>query len=177
MTAVVHYQMSDLTGAQAQKIAVLVNAIWPEDKSVDELIEDMAANSAGREVFVVWDNDMPIAHAEIFSRTLGLENGELVIMAIGVVCVDEQRRGEGLSRDVMNAVFAQVDSGRYPVALLQTAIPDYYAKLGCKLVENEWWNSQADNPKAYPWYDPNIMIYPDNADWPTGRIDLNGRDF
>ena len=177
MTAVEHYQMNDLTAEQARKIAVLVNAVWPWDKSVDELTEDMSANSAGREVFVGWDNEQPIAHAEIFSRTIRFENGELTVMAVGVVCVDEQRRGEGFSRDVMNAVFEQVDLGRFPVALLQTVIPDYYAMFGCKLVENEWWNSQVDEPEAYPWYDPNIMIYPDFEGWPAGRIDLNGPDF
>jgi hypothetical protein len=71
-----------------------------------------------------------------------------------------------------------VDGGEFPVALFQTAVPDFYTRLGSRSVSNRFVNSRnSEDPEANPWWDPNIMIYPADAAWPMGTIDLNGSGY
>jgi predicted N-acetyltransferase YhbS len=128
--------------------------------------------------FVVWDGGQAIAHARTFPRTIRSRSGDITLMGLAGVCVMPERRGEGLGRDVVRKAFERVDRGDFPVSLFQTTVPDFYTGLGAKAIANRFVNSRnTDDPEANPWWDPHIMIYPADAVWPDGTIDLNGSGY
>ena len=58
-----------------------------------------------------------------------------------------------------------------PVSLFQTDVPDFYVKLGGRVIDNPVINSVSD---AKPQWSSHLMLYPANANWPTGTVDLLG---
>ena len=189
MINVSRHRDHELTKTQIYNIISLVNSIWPsKEKTVQELTEGFLKrieNKSGREHkrskglrFAVWDGDKPIAHANIFTRTIFTAKREIEVMALAGVCVTPERRGEGFGKNVVECAFDQIDNGEFIVALYQTGVPDFYAKIGATTIENEFYNSRdPDNPGDNPWWEPYVMIYPSSFQWPEGKIDLNGQGY
>jgi predicted N-acetyltransferase YhbS len=175
-----HSRAGDLGKDEARAIVALTNSIWPHpDKTEEELARVFTDGSRRHwEVFTLWDRARLVAHAAIFPRRIRFEGGELEVMGLAGVCVQPVRRGQGLGERVVRAAFGQVDAGYYPVALYQTEVPAFYARLGAVTVDNPFWNSRSpSDPRARPWWDPHVMIYPTYPAWPRGPIDLNGPGY
>jgi len=170
-----------LTERQVRSIVGLIQSVWPsKDKTIPETVAEWLNRSpvAGRMRFVLWENDEAIAHAHTFGREIFTTKGSLKQMALSAVCVAEHRRGEGLGARLMRKVFECVDEGVWPVSLFQTPVPGFYKNLGGRIVDNEFVNSRnTEDPKANPWWEAEVMIYPADFAWPEGRIDMNGTGY
>lgn len=180
----IRHRVCDLSPDQLRALCALYDRIWPV--ATGELVsraDDVGAGwgREGREVFAVWERGGPIATAMYFPREIMTSSGALRVLALAGVCTAPEFRGRGLGAAVVRAVFAQVDAGSFGVALFQTAVPSFYAKLGARAVENAFVNSRhrpGDRGSAgHPWWDPNVMIYPAAFCWPEGEIDLLGEGF
>lgn len=177
---------ANLSVPEIESIVRLVDVVWPaEDVTLADRLRKFTSwveenRRTGFDVtsFVVWDGSRAIAHARTFERVIHGPSASLTVMGLAGVCVLPERRGEGLGRDIVKKAFGRVDSGDFAVSLFQTAVPDFYLKLGARLVTNRFVNSlNAEDPDANPWWDPAIMIYPAGFAWPDGTIDLNGTGY
>jgi predicted N-acetyltransferase YhbS len=174
---------ADLSTPEIDSIVRLVDSVWPaRDVTLAERLRQFTSRveknrRTGFDVmrFVVWDGNQAIAHARTFERVIHGPSGSLTIMGLAGVCVLPERRGEGLGREVAEKALGRVDAGDFAVSLFQTAVPDFYRKVGARSVTNRFVNSlNTKEPDANPWWDPDIMIYPAGFAWPGGTIDLNG---
>jgi len=172
-----------ITYNQYLAIESLINSVWPHPTKT---VEDLAKYAFGQAKLsdeksvrtVVWENDKALAHARIFPRTIVTQGGELTVAALAGVCVSEARRGDGLGKLVVENLFRKLAGLGFPITLFQTGVPEFYKKLGAKLVFNTFINSQhQSNPKANPWWDDYVMIYPADYMLPDGEIDLNGKGY
>jgi predicted GNAT family acetyltransferase len=182
MTTVRSYLTSEMTDRELRAVCTLLWKTWSwKDSFTESLvgfksnIQEHAKNRADRLRFVIWDGDQIVSHAAIFAREVHTENGTLRLGALTGVCTHADYRGSRLGSCVVRAAFGLVDQGKYPAALWMTTVPEFYKKLGARLVDNVWVNSyNIKNPKADPWPDEQKMIYPASYIWPAGQIDLNG---
>ncbi|MBK8475348.1 MAG: GNAT family N-acetyltransferase [Opitutaceae bacterium] len=182
--APIHHRVCDLVPDQLGALCALYDRIWPvATGGLLPRANEVGAGwvREGREVFIVWDRAAPIATAMVFPREIMTSRGALRVLALAGVCTAPECRGRGFGAAVVRAAFAQVDRGAFSVALFQTAVPDFYAKLGARTVSNAFVNSRyrpGDRGSAeHPWWDPNVMIYPAAFRWPEGPIDLLGEGF
>lgn len=183
MIEVWEYRDSELNQNQAFAIVTLLHEVWPHpNKTLLEMAASFSENrrEAPNEIirFIVWDGTKAIAHAKTFSRNILTTKGELKIMALAEVCVARNRRGKGLGEAVVRKAFKHVDCGSFPVSLFQTAVPVFYQKLGAKRICNPFIDGKnREKLKRNPWWEPHIMIYPAQAQWPCGLVDLNGPGY
>lgn len=170
---------------EARALATLLVAIWPRpNRTVETRTADIYhqwKNYTGAEEryprsFLIRDGGRIIAHAQADPRTIHTIAGELTVMALSRVCTDPIVRGRGLGEAVVKRAFELVDNGTYPFSLFQTnpTVQPFYEKLGAAATNNRYFNSQADDPQANPFWDTVIMRYPGSGNWPTGDIDING---
>ena len=150
------------------------------------LVERREAVFAGwvgeeRQIAALWRGEELAAVAMWFPRVVKTANGPLRVLALAGVCSAPELRGRGLGRRVVREAFGAVDRGEYAVALFQTPVPEFYAKLGARPVPNVFGNSRfkvGDRGTAErPWWDPHVMIYPAPFPWPEGPIDLLGPGY
>ncbi|MFW6061480.1 MAG: GNAT family N-acetyltransferase [Planctomycetota bacterium] len=170
--------LPDLTRADAVALYRLAHIVWenapdPEAKA-DALLAAAGGPSAPGQLHLVRGSGGIIAKAHSFGREIATPRGRLRVMALAGVCSAPDHRGEGLGKAVAQAALARVDGGEFPLSLFQTGVPDFYRKLGARCVGNRFVDSQADDPQANPWWNDYVMIYPAEADWPEGEIDLLG---
>ncbi|MCB0260223.1 MAG: GNAT family N-acetyltransferase [Calditrichaeota bacterium] len=172
------------TREQVQSIVTLLNWVWPDPRrGVEELVEDFIRRSrlperAPNERVVIWGEERPLALADSYARRIFTADGGMEVQALNSVCVDPAFRGLGLGREAALAAFARIGRGDFPLALFQTGVPQFYEKLGARPVSNRFINRRhPENPQANPWWEANVMIYPGNAPWPDGVIDLNGNGY
>ncbi len=177
---------ASLAPDDADELASLGALVWPDDAGDVEaartrLLERHAAYTGPEarrpRTFVVrGDRGEIIAKANVFPREIATPSGRLTVMALAGVCSHPDHRGEGLGRRVVQAAFALVDEGAFPLSLYQTTPPvrAFYEKLGARAVTNPFVNSLADDPSDDPWWNPVRMVYPAAFDWPDGQIDLLG---
>lgn len=96
--------------------------------------------------------------AKSYARRVNIGGRDCDIMALAGVAVEQECRGGGLGAALVRAAFARVDNGEFRLSIFQTAVPGFYLKLGCAVVENPVINSF--NPGASPFWDPYIIAYP-----------------
>ena len=156
----------------------LLARIWPpkHDRTLEGKIQEYRDADEETEYFLGLIDDRIVAHTKIFPRTITTTEGDLTIMALAAVCVDPELRGGGFGKQIVSKAFEHVDSGAYPVSIFQTGVSDFYRKLNCRSVDNKFTNSQ-DSEGKNPWWDVDIMIYPESYPWPTGTIDMNGYGY
>jgi predicted N-acetyltransferase YhbS len=177
---------SEFTQNEFAAIFDLMCAIWPskqkDDKNSDEMMHDMWRKWKDQKSITVYisSEHTIIAHARGFSRVIGFNGNSLEVMAPASVCVRKEWQGQGLGYKVMEKVFKLIDTNLSPVALFQTPVPEFYEKLGAKIISNTFINStNKTDPQATPWWDPFIMIYPATFNWSDSSTvsDLNGPGF
>ena len=188
MGNVAEYQEFELSNHQIKSIVSLVNTCWPNEAvSLRELIADnlrqrkenaqtMIDNRTMH--FVIWETKKAIAHSRTFKRAIFTHSGALEVMALAGVCVQPEQRGKGYGKAVVEKAFEQVHNRVYGVSLFQTDDPLFYKKLGCRVINNVFYNSQnTADPTANPFWGTHVMIFPSSYAWPPGKIDLNGLGF
>lgn len=182
------WKAGELTNDQLVQVAELhLAAFDPKGRSVDDYIEqrlrtpwqdgqgEVAASSVLHVIFI--DGEL-VAKAATFGRTITTEAGDRNIMGLAAVAAHPDRQGSGLGKKIVLAAFERVDNGEFFASLFQTGkARRFYERLGCRVVDNPFVDSTADDPKANPWNDDVAMIYPGDAEWPTGKIDLNGPGY
>lgn len=191
MTVVQTHLESELTDEQIESIVTLTNSIWPkEELSLEQRIESAQKEfrlPERQEIrpqrFVVWEGPKAIAHALIFHREIYFEDsvveklGTENVLALAGVCTEVSRRGLGLGAMVVQEAFKHVGNDA-PVCLFQTGVPEFYEKLGGRVVTNKFINRQNEiSPEENPWWDSVVMIYPSRFRWPGETVDLNGAGY
>lgn len=185
MDSVATWNARDMTDHQRREIAQLLCKIWPKPgRTVETRVATMTEAAAAYEgpdetqprSFVILEAGRVIAHAAIICRTIGSEAGDITVAGLAQVCSRPELRGRGLGEKVVRAALQPVDEAAFPVALFQTSnvVQAFYEKLGARRIHNRFVNSLADEPEENPWDDPVHMIYPKEAAWPEGTIDLRG---
>ena len=185
MSGVKGYLTSTMSDGDLKAVYTLLRQVWPGRNSFDEAFENFKKNipvyarhgSDGHR-FVIWEGDRVIAHANIFAREVHTERGSIRLGALSAVCAHPDYRKQGLGARVVRAAFKLIDNGVFPVSLWMTTVPIFYEKLGARIVENTWANSQnTEDPTTDPWPAEQKMIYPASYAWPAGQIDLNGSAY
>ena len=186
MFAIHAYRDADLSREQIRAVVSLLNSIWSnKDKTLDELTDAFIDAAQAKEQpgdkkavprrFIIWEENQAIAHANTFERTLLTADGPIPVMALSGVCVAATHRGRGLGEAISRKALDRVDRGDFALALFQTPVPAFYARLGARTVDNRFVNSTHEqDPEAYPWIALHVMIYPKHHPWPDGVIDING---
>ena len=176
------YKSSDLSDEQLRGIFQLLDTTWPDFKPKEDNWEkrksEFHKTNPLKQCHVLFDDFEVIGYAETFERTVSTGNQMIKLMGLGSVCVSKDYRGKGLGADIIKICFGRVSHGEFPVCLFQTGVPEFYEKLNCQSVDNQFIDStHPDEPYESPFWDDHIMIYPKNHDWPNGQIDLLGRGY
>lgn len=177
-----------VSDAQLRAVCVLLTEAFPKaERTLDEMVQKLTprwidGDQPGFDdlrAYVVRDGDRVVAHAATLVRTVGTPRGDLTVLGLAGVASAASHRGRGLGRRVIEAALRPVDDGAYPVSLFQTGpARGLYEKLGGRVVDNRFVNSaSADDPEANPFTDEVAMIYPGDAGWPDGPIDLRGPGY
>ena len=186
MQVVSTYKDFELTKNQIIAIITLLNSVWPyKDKTISEVTNNWISEITQSEEaenynthFVIWVTITAIAHAKIFSLEIYTKNGSIKIAALASVCVSPNYRNKGLGEIVTKSAFDYAKQSSFPASLFQTAIPEFYKKLGSKMVNNKFINSKNEkDPQKNPFWDKCIMIYPAEYNWSESIIDLNGQGY
>jgi GNAT superfamily N-acetyltransferase len=125
-------------------------------------------------VFLVRRDGAVVSMSVLRPRRIKTPDGPMDVMALASVKTHPEYRHRGLGRAVVRAAFAYVDDGTFPLSLFQTGVPEFYRKLNCRVVDNPFVNSLGNDPQISPWWDDEVMIYPAEAVFPQGEIDLLG---
>ncbi|MEM9252874.1 MAG: GNAT family N-acetyltransferase [Planctomycetota bacterium] len=127
---------------------------------------------------VLIDQDRPVATATTFVRSIVGEAGPLDVLALSGVAVAPDRQNSGFGQRVVRDAFLRLGELSLTVSLYQTGLArGFYEKLGARCVDNWFFDGTSAAPKANPWSDRYVMIYPAGAAWPAGPIDLNGPKY
>ena len=168
-----------LTRSEMAAIHRLVNSVWPNAAPFEDQVDARLKGAhqadspqcSGRQAHVIRHLGRVQAVATTFVREISDRDGRrFPVLALASVCSDPDCRGQGLGQAVVRSAFARVGRDA-PVSFFQTDVPDFYARLGCRLVDNPLINSTSD---AKPQWAAHLMIFPDGPDWPHGTLDLLG---
>ena len=129
--------------------------------------------------------DRVVAAARTFLRPVRAGEGEerFVLGLAHVACHPDVRK-QGLGKMVFEAAMRRVhDCDEVDAALFQTAVPEFYNKLGAAVltdravVNSTGLGSDAKRKKGF--WDPSVCLYPREAAsaWPAGDIDLLGPGY
>ena len=184
---IVEYSDCRLDLQQANRIVKLTNSTWPQtDKTETEIVQELlrrahlpespATSKSSR--FVILDGDRVVAHANIFVRRIYCGTEGMDVLALAGVCTDPKVRGQGMGVAIVRKAFEKLAELNLDVCLFQTGVASFYEKLGARKIDNQFVNSaNATDQVANPWWDKAVMIYPAEADWPNGKIDLGGPGY
>ena len=182
-----HWQR-ELTEEQARKIAELaalcmVRSTRTVDDRVRQILDsgfDVESEAYRTKRWVIWDRGNPVAHAKTFVRQIEIGPHEIAILALATVCSAPGQRGRGFGRKVVESAFRQVDRGEAEYSLFQTGVPDFYQKLHCFSVTNNFFWDYGGQRQS-PFFEDQIMVYagaPGLAkNWPKGDVNLKGPGF
>lgn len=185
MIPVQSYLTSTMNDQELRAVYSLLWKVWPGQNSFEEAfarfknkVVEKNTDVVDRLRFVVWKDNQIVAHASIFAREVHTDHRSIRLGGLAAVCTYPDYRKRGFGAQVVRAAFELIDHGTFPVALWMTTVPDFYKKLGARIIENTWVNTKnIEDPKTDPWPDEEKMIYPASYTWPTGQIDLNGPTY
>ena len=133
---------------------------WPKEKAA--------------RTFLIRLDGRIVAACNLLPRRIQTAAGTLDVLALAGVKTHPEFRLHGYGAAVVRAAFAHVDNGAFGASLFQTGVPGFYEKLGCRCVDNAFFNSLGEDAAVTPWWDKFIMIYPAAFAWPAGKMDLRG---
>lgn len=181
--------LATLSSDQVRAVWELWHHVFPRPGvTLEHRLAQFLGSALGKtgELFVALEGEKPVATACTFAREIRTPRGLLTVQALAGVCSAPERRGDGLGVAITRAAFGEIDAGRFPLSLFQTNVPDFYAKLGARIVTNPFINSRFDpadpaqigrGTREKPWWSTHAMIYPGTFDWPEGEIDLLGLGY
>lgn len=174
----------------AVQLVRLSHRAWPRNPPVEpedearQWIESELAYAGPKAESPMWhaviEDGRGVASASTFHRRIQTEQGELTILTLAGVVVDEFHRGKGYGKLVVQRAFERVDQGVFPFAVYQTEPHNrgFYEKLGAMTIDNPVVNSKSpDGPETPAFWDPLIFVYPAGPGWPTGVIDMQGPGY
>ena len=182
MTELVRKKKSELVRSEIEKMIHLWNRVWPrEGVSIDEQIEEKAIpKGIAARWHALYDAETLVAVARTFEREIEFSDlsERKKVLALASVCSDPDLRGRGYGMAVVRDAFSRVDEGEFSLSLYQTGVPEFYEKLGARIVENRFVNSLSiTDPEANPWWEKFCMIYPASSAWSDGLVDLLGPGY
>ncbi len=169
-------RLSTLDRVEMERFAALAASIWSpgEPPDVDKLLAEAATPDSelrsDEQAHMIRAGERVIAAARSFRRIVSVAGDSFPILALAGVCADERWRGQGLGAAVVRGAWARLD-GPMAVSLFQTAVPDFYRKLGARCLSVAIVRS---GHAARPFWDPFAMIFPAEAAWPEGPVDIRG---
>ena len=174
--------VEQLPAETIQGVRELCAIVWPPALDESQGLEiDPENERPERFIAAVENKGRIVATAEGFKRIVRTERGELRVLALASVCTLPECRGMGLGQRAVRTILKQVDDGRFPLALWQTGVPQFYEKMGAVEVFNQFVNRRhPTNPDRNPFWDAHRMIYVHGGGlggWPDGIIDLNGLGY
>ena len=169
----------EMTPELGAAIIALTRFIWPPDvgakpPGVEATLEKWRAEPTTHFVIAGEDSRTILAHAMLFRREIFTLSGALSVGALAAVCVNPDYRGRSWGVAVARAAFDFLPELGVEVSLFQTPVPHFYEKLGCRVVNNSFYNG---NDPANPFWDACEMIYPAAFTWPRGEINMNGPGY
>lgn len=182
------WYVDDIEPTLALEIGKLLCTVWPKADRTPETRAQQIKDEQGKfsgpksqapRSFLVREQGRVIAHSAILPRTISTSVGQQTVAGLARVCTDPEQRGRGLGEVIARAALGVVDQGDFEVMLFQTSekVCPFYERLGGRAIENRIVNSLADDPRANPFWDGVVMIYPAGVDWPAGEIDLLGPGY
>lgn len=188
MSEIVTWDARSMTDEQRRLVATLLCEIWPKPgRTVETRVERMKMLAASYEgpdqtaprSLAIFDGPRLLAHAALVCRNIRTSAGEQTVAGLAQVCTDPSARGAGLGVRIVRAALAPVDAGDFSLALFQTTddVQPFYERLGARRVENRFINSLGDDPEADAFWESVQMIYPGEAPWPSGVVDLQGPGY
>lgn len=168
--------------ATVRAVLGLIDETWPPEGDVRPAAERVEAAVVAWEPspsvcrFLVREGGRVVAHAAAGVRTIGTGEGNQEVVTLAGVCVAADRRGRGLGAVVVRRAFAEAGPGR--VVLFQTGVPEFYRKLGAREVGNPFFHRPGPGAeRVRPWWDPHVLVWPADASWPDGPVDLRGPGY
>ena len=188
MSEIITYDARAMNDDQLRLVATLLCEIWPKPgRTVETRIarmKQLAHAYAGPEhtaprSYLIFDGSRLLAHAALVCRHIVTASGKQTVAGLAQVCTDPEARGQGLGERIVRAAFAPVDAGDFSLALFQTTeqVQPFYERLGARRVSNRFVNSTGDDPEADAFWENVQMIYPGDAPWPAGVVDLQGPGY
>lgn len=160
-------------------IVKLIKETWPPKEGKFETLEESLTwifGSKPEEKHIIIKNDRQISgFAKRFLREIKIGEKRIRNMALACVCVKKNLRKNGLGKTIVEKAFEAIDNKEFDCSLFQTAVPEFYEKIGARRIINKCINSCKDNEN--PWWDPNIMIYPSNFETGEAVIDIMGNGY
>lgn len=164
-----------------EEVNELTDLIWPQTKpnhyTSESRIQDFIDRNPKKTCHFIYFDEELIGYAESFPRLVRVDRQEVTILGLGAVCVHPEFKRKGLGALLVRAAFERIDKQEFAVALFQTAVPGFYEKLNCKIINNKIINSLGENPDSNPFWDPYVMIYPRQFIGFQTEIDLLGPGF
>ena len=173
--------VSDIKSNQVIDILSLMNLTWSDDdteKSAEEKVAGFYDDHSEKICYCLYQDKELIGYAGAIPLNIKIESNCLEVLGLGGLNVHPNWRRQGFGGVIVGAVFKRIDASEYPFCLFQTGIPHFYEKLGCRLIENKFVNSNdLVDPSRNPFWDEYAMIYPATAIWPSGTVDLLRKGF
>ena len=168
-----------------RKAEKLWTEVWPsEDATSDERMQRrlkrMQSQDETYRLHVIWMEGGIVAQCSSFHREIRFLHSDrrVVELALAGVCSAPAHRGKGLGAAVVKDAFARLDEESMAFSLYQTGVPEFYRKLGSRIVKNRFVNSSnQDDPQANPWWNDFVMIQPAGQSWEEGPVDLLGAGY
>lgn len=182
--------LRDVDRSLAREALRLWSVVWPKavhgnlEEATDEYhsrtTDGASPLSVGGQLHFVERSGRLVAASQTFTREIRFEDSgqSLTVLALAGVCSHPESRGLGLGAQVVKSAFARLGAEAIELSLFQTGVPNFYRKLGSRVVENAFFNSLSEvDVNASPWWDERVMIHPASARWPHGRVDLRGPGY
>lgn len=172
----------ELTDREIRNVVKLKSIIWPPKQhsyTMDELIASYKKTPGQFDkVITLYEKDVLTGHAEVFDRDIEADSRAIRNMALAGVCVLPAYRNRKLGSHLVSEAFSFIESQKFECSVFQTPVPQFYEKLGCRIIHNRFINSKHDrDPQKNPWWDTYIMVYPADASLGDGVIDLKGNGY
>jgi predicted GNAT family N-acyltransferase len=160
-------------------IVKLIRETWPpkenEIVTLEEDLEKIFGYKPEEKHIFVKNNRQICGFAKIFFREIKIGEKLIRNMALACVCVKKDLRKGGIGKTIVKKAFEAVDNKEFDCSLFQTAVPEFYEKIGARKIMNKCINSYKNNEN--PWWDPNVIIYPGNFKIGEAVIDLMGDGY
>jgi hypothetical protein len=172
-------EQGNISHSDKISIVELVRSIWPSkdgvEHSPEEEIELFFANRPEEHHIILKCNHILCGYARVFLREIMIGDNVYRNCALACVCVNESHRMNGYGHRIVRRAFELVDMKHYDCSLFQTGVPEFYQKLGARVINNTCVNSLDDN--SNPWWDKFIMIYPSFVETENCIIDIKGKGY
>lgn len=171
---------ADLPAEKISQLMSLKSTIWLTELTPEGLIDEfrlLTKRRNNRTILLVESAGRIISHAEVFERRLSFAKDRITVGCLAGVCVAPAHRNNGIGTKISVEALRIATRANKRVALFQTNIPEFYKRLGCRIVSNEFIDSTREDRNRSPWWQPHVMIFPSKFNWPEDRVEMNGSGF